>query len=546
MQRTLARLAFLIVFLPAVATAAPAAPSEVEAWRADLQTLTRELPNRHPAPFLHVSRARWDSAAASLDRRLPASSPDQILVGVMQLVAMIGDAHTAVEPDSSLGLRYYPLELYSFDDGLYVRRTDPAHRGLLGAKVLRLGRVTAQQALDSVGTVIAHENEWWVRAWGPFWVMVPEVLDGLGLANDVERLPLVVERDGRVDTVRIEPAGRIADQHGHGPTPIDMDAWPTMRSAPAPWWEQHPDQFFWWTFDRPSGTLYTCLRAIVPSPQSVTNRAQWDRVFALADSAHPARMVIDLRENGGGNGALNRYPVQEILRRPWLDRSDRLFVVIGRRTFSAAQQFTNLLEAWTQATLVGEPTGQRPSQYGDHRPLALHGGRLTVQISTVFHQAPNEFDARNFVPPSVYTPLDSKSYRRGIDPAITAILSPDTTAPVIEVMEHALAAGDTTGAERALRAARDKTVNRFRSFERDVNALGYRLLAAGQTERAIQALRINTRAFPRSANTFDSLGEALLAAGCRDAAIASYRRALEVEPGFPPSVGALRRLGAHD
>ena len=50
-----------------------------------------------------------------------------------------------------------------------------------------------------------------------------------------------------------------------------------------------------------------------------------------------------------------------------------LFVIIGRRTFSAGQQFTNLLEAWTQATLVGEPTGQRPSQYGDHRRLPLAG-----------------------------------------------------------------------------------------------------------------------------------------------------------------------------
>ncbi|MFI5371421.1 MAG: hypothetical protein ACHQ52_07660 [Candidatus Eisenbacteria bacterium] len=546
MRRSLAGLAFLVLLHPISVSAAPAAGSEVDAWHADLQTLTRELPNRHPAPFLQVSHARWDSAAASLDRRLPTLSRNQILVGVMQLVAMLGDAHTAVEPDSSLGLRFYPLELYAFEDGLFVRRTDPAHAGLLGARVLRVGRVTAQQAMDSVATVIPHENEWWARAWAPFWITVPEVLDGLGLASDVERLPLVVERGGRVDTAWVEPAGRIADHHGEGPMPIDMDAWPTMRSAPAPWWELHADQVFWWNLDRPSGTLYVCQRAVVPSPRSATNRSQWDQLFALADSVRPTRMVIDLRENGGGNGALNRYPVQQILRRPWLDRPDRLFVIIGRRTFSAAQQFTNLLEAWTQATLVGEPTGQRPSQYGDHRPLVLHGGRLTVQISTVFHQAPNEFDTRHFVPPALYTPLDSKSYRDGIDPAIATVLHPDTAATVSEVIERALAAGDTAAAERALQAARDKTVNRFHSIERDVNAIGYRLLAAGQTMRAIEVLRMNTRAYPRSANTFDSLGEALLAAGWHDAAVAAYQRALEVEPGFPPSLGALRRLGAHE
>jgi hypothetical protein len=296
-------------------------------------------------------------------------------------------------------------------------------------------------------------------------------------------------------------------------------------------------------FDRPTSTLYACMRGVLPVPRSATNRSQWDQVFALADSVHPARLVIDVRENTGGDGTLNRYPVQQILRRSALDRPDRLFVIIGRRTFSAGQQFTNLLEAWTQATLVGEPTGQCPSQYGDHRPLPLPGVGLTVQISSIYHQAPDEFDHRNFVPPRVYTPLDSRSYRLGIDPAMAAVLAPDTSGSVIEAVERAIAAGDSATAERALNEARDRTVNRYRSFERDVNLLGYRIAGAGRTEQAIQVFRLNTRAFPRSANTYDSLAETLLNAGYRDAAVATYRRALEVEPGFPPSVQALERLG---
>jgi tetratricopeptide (TPR) repeat protein len=170
---------------------------------------------------------------------------------------------------------------------------------------------------------------------------------------------------------------------------------------------------------------------------------------------------------------------------------------------------------------------------------------MTLQISSIFHQAPNEFDDRSFVPPRLYTPLDSRSYRDGVDPALVAILTPDTTAAVIDLMARALASGDTAAAERALATARSRTVNRFRSFERDVNALGYRLSGSGQSEPAIEAFRINTRAFPHSANTFDSLGEALLNAGYRDAAIAAYRQALVVEPGFRPSAEALQRIGAH-
>jgi len=533
----------LLVVTSPVSAATPPAGS-VTSWRSDLELLRRELPVRHPAPFLNVSRARWDSAATALDRQLPALGRDQALVGFMRLVAMLGDAHTNLEPGPALGLRFYPLELYAFDDGLYVRRADAAHAALVGAKVLHIGRTPAGEAIERVAAVIPHENEWWVRAWAPFELMIPEVLAGLSLSGDVEHLPLVLERDGRVDTVRITPAGRIADQHGHGPMPIDMSSWTSMRTAPAPWWEQDAGPLSW-KLDAPTRTLYACMRAVAPARGSATNRAQWDQLFALADSAKPDRLVIDLRENTGGNGALNRYPVQQLLRRPALDRPDRLFVIIGRKTFSAGQQFANLLEAWTQATFVGEPTGQRPSQYGDHRPLELPASHMTVQISTVFHQAPNEFDGRSFLPPRIYTPLDSKSYRRGVDPAMVAILAPDTTTAVTERMARALAAGDSAAAEQMLTTARDKTANRFRSLERDVNALGYRLAGEGRAEQAIQAFRINTRAYPRSANTFDSLAEALLNAGYRDAAIASYRQALAVEPGFVPSAQALQRLGVH-
>ena len=226
--------------LLSIASPAAAARPEAAAWREDLRTLTRELPRRHPAPFLHLSQARWDSASASLDQRLPRMTRNQALVGVMQLVTLLGDAHTAVELDSVLGMRFYPLELYSFEDGLFVRRADAAHADLVGREGAAPGGVSAETALERVATIVPHENEWWVRAWGPLELMVPELLDGLGLADDVERLPLVLERDGRVDTVFVAPAGRVAEQHGDGPMPIDMSAWATMREAPAPWWEERP------------------------------------------------------------------------------------------------------------------------------------------------------------------------------------------------------------------------------------------------------------------------------------------------------------------
>ena len=130
---------FLFIALLVVATTAASAttaPVNVAAWRADLDTLERELPIRHPAPFANVPRVRWHSAATALERRLPAMSRNQAIVGFMRLVALVGDAHTDLDPGPALGLRFYPLELYSFDDGLFVRRADSTHAALVGANAL--------------------------------------------------------------------------------------------------------------------------------------------------------------------------------------------------------------------------------------------------------------------------------------------------------------------------------------------------------------------------------------------------------------------------
>ena len=516
------------------------APPTVAEWRADLQLLAKEFPARHPAPFLNITRVQWDSAVASLDRRLPTLDQDQTLVAFFQLVALPGDAHTTVQPNPARPLHYFPIELYSFEDGLFIRRADSAHAALVGARVVRFGNASADEAMSRVATIVPHENDWWVRAWGPFWLTAVEMVHGLGLTANPERLRLVVDRGGRRDTLFVSPAGRMA--HGEGGA-VDMSRWVSMRTASAPLSEARPGNLFWWTWLPDSRTLYVSLRGVVPVPNSATNRSQWNQVFALADSLQPARVVLDIRDNMGGNGALNRYPVQQVLRRPWLDRPDRLFVIIGRRTFSAGQQFANLLEAWTQATFVGEPTGQQPSQYGDHLPLELPNSHLTVMISTVFHQAPDEFDRREFIPPDAYSPLTSEAYRNGQDPALAAALSWRAGPAVADSVAALVTAGDSAGAERVLRSAQELPVNRYRSLEAEINALGYQLLGRGSTSQAVTVFRINTAVYPHSANAFDSLGEALLAAGQRDAGIAAYRRALTISPGFPPSQQALQRLG---
>ena len=131
-------------------------------------------------------------------------------------MALPGDAHTTIQPNPARPLHFYPIELYSFDDGLFVRRADSAHAALVGARVVRFGNASADEAMTRAATIIPHENDWWVRAWGPFWLTAVEMVHGLGLTADPNRLTLTVERNEQAGDRHARSRGR---------------AWRTARAA---------------------------------------------------------------------------------------------------------------------------------------------------------------------------------------------------------------------------------------------------------------------------------------------------------------------------
>jgi tetratricopeptide (TPR) repeat protein len=79
--------------------------------------------------------------------------------------------------------------------------------------------------------------------------------------------------------------------------------------------------------------------------------------------------------------------------------------------------------------------------------------------------------------------------------------------------------------------------------EAAINQAGYNYLFSGQLDEAIALLRLNVEAYPESFNTYDSLGEALMAAGDREGAEANYRRSLELNPDNTNAVEVLRSMG---
>lgn len=78
--------------------------------------------------------------------------------------------------------------------------------------------------------------------------------------------------------------------------------------------------------------------------------------------------------------------------------------------------------------------------------------------------------------------------------------------------------------------------------EATMNAVGYRLLQANQIEQAQMIFKINTEAFPGSANVWDSYADACLANGDTQSAVMCYEKVLEVLPADSALAPAVRDI----
>jgi dienelactone hydrolase len=78
--------------------------------------------------------------------------------------------------------------------------------------------------------------------------------------------------------------------------------------------------------------------------------------------------------------------------------------------------------------------------------------------------------------------------------------------------------------------------------EPELNTLGYVLLGEKRVKEAIEIFKLNVAVYPEAFNTYDSLGEAYLAAGERELAIKNYKKSLELNPQNTNATDVLKRI----
>jgi hypothetical protein len=384
----------------------PAATPQ-ERWRQDLHALATNLKKLHAEPFHECKPGDFDQVVGSLDRSIDSLEEHQIIVGLMRLTNMIGDAHTRLVWRDRAGFGRYPLELRWFADGLYVIAAAKQYERALGCRLENIDGHSLRLACTVLTAVVPAENEPGSREAAPDFMVVPEILHALGLSpkRDQARFTLV------------DPDGETLV--------LDLRSWPKGATAdwarvPEPPYLRHAERFYWFEYLPESQTLYCQYNTCANQTDEPMARLV-ERMFRFVEDHRVERFVLDLRNNGGGDSSVAAPLITRLESHETLNRHGRLYVIIGRGTFSSAAMNAIGLRRQTEAILVGEPTAQKPNHFGEVRSFRLPHSGLKVEYSTEYFQLVDG-DPPSLMP-DIRVAMTFAHYRAEHDPALDAILS---------------------------------------------------------------------------------------------------------------------------
>ena len=551
--RTLFRLTLIVLLISAIDHPAsgqnPGTTLTATQWREDLKYLAAELPKRHKNLYHTMTREQFEKAVSDLDAKIPTLTQNQIAMELAKIVTMVGDGHTRLVPlfEATQSFRSFPVSIYVFREGVFIQAADKAYAEAVGGRIVQIGKVPIEQIIAKLREYVPSENEMGLKNAVPLYLGSPEVLQTLGFISDAEKVPFLIEKNNKTFTVELKPAGLISEMITK---PVGLD-WVDARQGaarPIPSWMKNGQNGYWgesggyrFEYLKDQKVLYIQLNQVLDMPEKPLAQF-FQEVVSAAKTNDVEKLVLDVRQNGGGNNGLVPQIVRPIIQLEKLDQKGKLFVLIGRQTFSAAQNLVNALEKFTNATFVGEPTGSHVNMYGDARRFTLPNSKMTVRASTLWHQDNIELDKRVWTPPHVAAPLTFADYSKNIDTSMEAIFDYQLKKTLRETALELFRANDLKSFKAKAVEFKNDPANMYQSIEADINSFGYRLVAMQKIDDAIEMFKVNTELYPNSANAYDSLGETLAAAGKRDEAIKAYEKALAIDPKFPTSIDALKRL----
>lgn len=392
------------------------APNRVEGWRGDLELLVSEARRVHAGPARPAHGPAFTEAAADLAKRIPELPDRRIVVELQRLLALLGDGHSLVYPAPSphASFSMLPIDLYWFEDGLFIVDAAAPAQDLIGSRILAFGPRKTEEVLRDLEPYVSRDNSMGIKAFASLYLVLPEFLEALGAA--VEGKPVVLTVRDRSNQ------SRQVELTAAGPRRLRKRLYPPANTAqPPPLYLQRADREYWLKPDPEHDAVYVQLNQVTDAPDLPLAQFAANLRESLVTSG-ANHLILDVRHNSGGNNLLLDPLIEAMVGFASGAGENRVYVLTSRATFSAAQNLINRLERRIPGILfAGEPSMSSPNFTGEDSPLTLPYSGLTVSISTRHWQDSSPDDRRPWIEPHLPVAMRSQDWQNNTDPVLEAV-----------------------------------------------------------------------------------------------------------------------------
>jgi hypothetical protein len=385
--------------------------NQVEAWRYDIDFMQRELERGHIDLYHHTTAEDFHRALDRIKVQLPQLSKSGVLVELMRAIKLVGDGHTQFAYWMG-NYHRYPLELMMLDDNLYVVSIDAEYQALLGARLIAVDHLHVDKIKQRLAPLLQGvENSHSARQRISSAITTAEILQGANISLATSQASFEFEQASGVNS-RINLRSIKASS---------FDKYPLVnlqRKVPSVFTKHKKSiEGLAMHFSMDKQTAYIDFQRY-PSSSAMQdfNRG----LTSLLRKENTRNVIIDLRNNGGGDFFIGLQLAQALVLVDNLNWKNGIYVLIGSKTFSAAMsnavQFRQLLNA----TLVGEPTGANPVGYQDAGTFTLPNSSWPIMYSKRLYRFQETFTAG--VQPDFPIAPDWESFKAGRDNQLEWIL----------------------------------------------------------------------------------------------------------------------------
>ncbi len=515
-------------------------------WQDDLRYLQKTVHTRYPFLFKKIKKEAWDAQVAELYGQIPDLADHEIRVGLTRMVSLFKYGHSQIPFGTVAQQGVLNVNLYHFEDGIFVEGVQKGDEKALGAKLVKVAGVPIADALKAIKPVVPAENDAYFKGYGLRFLTVPAILHAQGvIPNLTEEVTLTMEKDGKTfdHSFKTIPLSEVSRSYGFT---NPNGQWVSARNTSETplYLKQLQERLYFFEYLPAAKTLYV-RQSSVFNDEKESLSDFYTRLFAFVDSHEIDTFVYDVRLNGGGDNSNNKQLIKGIMARPKINKEGRFFYMIGRNTFSAAQNLTNEIENYTEAILVGEPTAENKNFYGDARGVRLPNSKIAAYLSFAWWQDQGPGNTEEWTTPQMAVTMGFDDYKNNKDVVLEAAIKYSETDFMVAPMERLKELFEEGNYEevkkRGMQVANDRRYAYY-DFQGALAAEAFRLLQFGDTEGNIFMLELVAECYPESAGALYNLATSLEQHKQLDKAKEAYQRLVQVAPDSPLGNSAKKKL----